>query len=110
MPPQQPSKRNPLQNAPDSQEIMTSARRRQASQLASIPASHNASTTAEQNTGKPARQQASEPAKRKATFYLPVDLQKALKKVAYTEETNQSQVVEDALKEYISKRPLVGAA
>jgi hypothetical protein len=107
--PQQPSKRNPLLHAPDSQEIMTGARRRQASQPAGMPASHNASTTVQQDASKPARQQTSTPVKRKATFYLTVDLQKALKRVAFTEETNQSQVVEDALKEYISKRPHAGA-
>lgn len=99
---QSPNKRNPLLAAPNSQDIMSGARRRQASQNAGTPASHNDST--------PSRQHASEPVKRKATFYLPVDLQKALKRAAFHGETNQSQVVEDALKEYLAKRPVVGAA
>lgn len=126
---EKPSKRNPLLNAPNSQDIMTGARRRQASQHDSIPASNsagmpesnnsgtqasqrggkqanqNAGKTESQSAGVPASQFDSETPKRKATYYLPADLQKALKKYAFLKETNQSQVVEEAVKEYISKRP-----
>lgn len=139
---QQPNKRNPLLNAPNSQDIMTGARRRQAShnagntesqhtdmpasqhsgkpesnnagvlvkQLNGKQASHNAGKPENQRTGVPASQLDSETPKRKATYYLPADLQKALKKYAFLKETNQSQVVEDAVKEYISKRPSAALA
>jgi hypothetical protein len=131
---QSPTKRNPLLNAPNSQDIMTGARRRQASQNTSIPVSQHSGIPESNNTGIPAQQRGgkqvhqntgkpesqrtgvpvsqldSETPKRKATYYLPADLQKALKKYAFLKETNQSQVVEDAVKEYMSKRPSAAMA
>ena len=83
-----------------------------------IPVKQHGGKQADQNTGKPENQRTgvpvsqlnSETPKRKATYYLPADLQKALKKYAFLKETNQSQVVEDAVKEYISKRPSASLA
>ena len=87
-------KRDPLAQAPTSQEIMSGARRR----------NHTA------DAGKPANQQAGMPAKKdetkpKATFYLRADLLKALKRFAVEKDETQSRVVETAIEQYIQSRP-----
>lgn len=87
-------KRDPLAQAPTSQEIMSGARRRNHSQQAGKPAY--------QQTSKPAIKEETRP---KATFYLRADLLKALKRFAVEKDETQSRVVETAIEQYIQHSP-----
>lgn len=83
-------KRDPLAQAPTSQEIMSGARRRNHNQ--------QASATASQHTSIPVKREEVRP---KATFYLRADLLKALKRFAVEKDETQSRVVETAIEQYI---------
>ena len=91
-------KRDPLSNAPTSEEIMSVARRRKAGQRNSIPVRHR--------TSIPVNQPDITLSKPKATFYLPRDLLRTLKRYAFEKAESQSKVVENAVHDYMTRNPL----
>jgi len=96
--PDKKPKRDPLANAPTSQDIMSGARKRNSGQHTSIPVNQLSSI--------PAKSKEIIANKPKATFYLNPRVIKSLKRYAVESERTQSQIVETALQEYIEKHPV----
>ena len=81
------NKRDPFENAPSSQDIMSGARRR--------------------NTGKSKKRQSqsNDQEKTKITVYVPETTHQKLKRYAFETDDSQSHVVEMAVDEYIKNHP-----